>query len=180
MNNAISNVTLVWASLAFFVAFLAVAAIDGVYFHVKKFRLWAHAESRLEHGLHTVRAFTMPAMIAALFLPGRSWLISAIALFVLDCVAAVLDVAVEWKSRRRYGGLPQGEYAVHLAATLLHVAAVTLAFVARGLPVTETPSACSGCVMPVVAILVASTSLGAIHHGVLCARGAAAMPGETA
>jgi len=178
VNTLGSNLTLVWTSLGLFIAFLAVAALDGVHYHFNRFRLWAHADSRLEHGLHTVRAFLMPPLIAALFLPGRAWLFTSIALVVLDEVAAALDVAVEWKSRRRHGGLPQGEYVVHLVATTFHVAAVALAFVAKALPSTDTSSACSGCIMPIVGALVVVTSLGAVHHGVLLVKGVDPRPRE--
>jgi hypothetical protein len=174
VSTQLSNLTLVWASLGFFVAFLAVAAIDGIYFHFKRFRLWAHAESRLEHALHTARAFAMPPMIAGLFLPGPFWLVVAIVFVVLDEVAAGLDVAVEWKSRRPHGGLPQGEYIAHLVATTFHIVAVTLAFVAKAMPAAET----SPYILPIVGVLVIGTSLGAIQHAILCAKGADSMARE--
>jgi hypothetical protein len=168
----LSNLTLVWTSLGFFVAFLLAAAIDGVYFHFKRFRLWAHAESRCEHGLHTARAFAIPLMIAALYLPGRGWLLTAVLVVAFDTVVAALDVAVEWKSRRPHGGLPQGEYVVHLIATAFHVVAEVLAFVAKA---NETPHE-SALIAPVVGVLIVATSFGAIHHAILLVKGAGAAP----
>ena len=40
-----------------FAAFL-LGAIDDLYFHLRRYRLFAFPESRGEHVLHTVRAFT--------------------------------------------------------------------------------------------------------------------------
>lgn len=162
--------SLYWLALGFFVAFLGVAAVDGVYFHLGRFRLWAHAETRLEHAVHTARAVLMPPAIAALFLPGSGWRIAAM-LVALDTAAAALDVAVEWESRSVFGGLPRGEYATHLVATALHVAACTLAFAAKLLPDAGSSPACPGCAVPIVLALVLVTSLTAIQHIVLLARG---------
>jgi hypothetical protein len=171
VSTQLSSFTLTWTALGLFISFLAVAAVDGVYFHFRRFRLWAHADTRLEHGLHTARALTVPPMIAALFLPGRASLVAAVALVALDTIFALLDAAVEWKSRRRLGGLPHGEYIAHLVATALHVAAVAVAFVARAMPSPATTSGWSGGIMPIVGALVVATALGAIHHVVLLVKG---------
>lgn len=34
-----------WISLALFTAFLLVAALDGLHYHLHRFRLWAHRDT---------------------------------------------------------------------------------------------------------------------------------------
>jgi hypothetical protein len=166
------SMILVWPSLLLFVGFFAVAAVDGLYFHFRRFRLWAHAETWTEHALHTARALLMPLTLAFLFLPGRAPLAAAAVFAGLDLVAGGLDVMVERRSRERFGGLPHGEYVAHLLATTLHVSAEALAFSARlftDAPLADVayPRAASALVIA----LVAGAFIGAVHHVVLLARG---------
>jgi hypothetical protein len=161
----------VWPSLVLFLAFFAVAAIDGVYFHFRRFRLWAHAETRLEHALHTTRAVLAPPMIALLYAAGDPALVGAAVLVVLDGFAALADVAVERRSRERFGGLPHGEYLTHLAATAFHVAAIALAFAARLSADAAVAPPGAELARHLVIVMVAGSSLGAIHHVLLLARG---------
>jgi hypothetical protein len=153
-----------WPALALFVAFLATAAVDGVWFHERRFRLWAHPETRLEHALHTIRALLLPPTIYFLF---RDALALALACIALDFVAAVFDVVVERRSRRRFGGLAHGEYAVHLLATLLHGSALALAVTARLVGAVPLGTVGDGAVL----VLVLGSSIAAIQHVVLLLRG---------
>ena len=50
-----------------FAAFL-LGAVDGVYFHLRRYRLFAFPESRAEHVLHTARAFLALPPMALLYL----------------------------------------------------------------------------------------------------------------
>lgn len=160
---------LIWISLSLFIAFCLVAAVDGFYYHVHKFGLWAHPDSWAEHLLHTMRAVLAPPMLWAFFVADGPVLIFAATLVGLDVVATALDVRVEPASRRRFGGLPRGEWIAHVFATLIHVAALATAFAARstgeGLPAS-----------PVFGVLVLGLVLGstaaAVHHVVLAVRGA--------
>jgi len=163
----------VWLSLALFCAFFVTAAIDGMYFHFQRFRLWQHPETRTEHALHTARAVLMPPTIAFLFAPGHAALACAAVLVGLDLIASLLDVAVERRSRERFGGLPHGEYVIHLVATVFHVEAVTLAFAGRLSGIAAPPV---GWAHGLVIVMVVGASFAAIQHVVLLCRGFVATP----
>jgi hypothetical protein len=125
-----ANVNLLVASLIAMIAAFAVGGVDGLFFHLQRFRLFAHAESRFEHVLHTGRALlAIPAVIFLyLFEPAGMALYCALAAGVADQALMVVDVVIEKRSRLRWGGLPHAEYMVHLVANSLHAAAFALAF----------------------------------------------------
>jgi len=148
-------------SLALFGAFLAVGAVDAVVYHQLRFRLAEHPETRCEHATHTARAVLLPPTLVALYAAGRGALVVAAVLVALDFVAAGLDVACERESRRRFGGLPHGEYAIHLAATVLHVAALATAFIARA---SAPAAAVPGWISSVVLVLAAGSAVAALQH----------------
>jgi hypothetical protein len=108
-------------------------AIDGLHFHLRRYRLYAHAEARWEHALHTVRAVLVLPTLALLFLAEATglWLWAAAACVAVDQVALVLDLRAETSSRRRLGGLPAAEYQIHVAANGLHAVALALALASR-------------------------------------------------
>lgn len=156
-----------WISLAFFTAFLLVASIDGIYYHLHRFRLWAHRETWGEHVLHTLRAELVPLMLWAFFMQGPALGLAA-ALVGLDVLATVLDVRIEPKSRRRFGGLPRGELLVHVVATVLHVVALGAGFAAKLSGEALPTSAGFGAL--VVVLLLGSTA-AAVQHVILAVRG---------
>jgi hypothetical protein len=125
-----ANVNLLLASLIAMIAAFAVGGVDGLFFHLQRFRLFAHAESRFEHVLHTGRALlAIPAVVFLyLFEPAGIALYGALAAAVADQVLMVIDTVVEKRSRLRWGGLPHAEYMVHLVANSLHAVAFALAF----------------------------------------------------
>jgi hypothetical protein len=157
-----------WISLAFFTAFLLVASIDGIYYHLHRFRLWAHRESWGEHLLHTLRAELVPLMLWAFFLVQGPALGLAVALVGVDMLATWLDVRIEPKSRRRFGGLPRGEVLVHVVATMLHVGALGAGFAAKlsgeALPTSMAFSA-------IVVVLLLGSAAAAVQHVILAVRG---------
>lgn len=55
------------AATIFLALFALVAAVDGLYFHLWKYRLYARPESVYEHKLHTVRAFLFIPIVFFLF-----------------------------------------------------------------------------------------------------------------
>jgi hypothetical protein len=152
---------LVWPGLILLVAFFAVAAVDGLYFHLWRFRLYARAESRLEHVLHTVRAVLSPPIIWALYVAEPAPLVLAGALVAVDLLVTLVDVWIEPQSRHGLGGLPRAEYLAHISATMLHVAALALGFISR-LQATspELPSS----VRTLALLLIAGATLPAVHH----------------
>ena len=159
---------LTWISLVLLLAFFVAGGVDGIYFHMLRFRLWAHPESRTEHLLHSMRAVVVPPLLWALFLAGPTGLYVAVALVVVDVVATVLDVVVEPRSRQRFGGLPRAELALHVAATVFHIGGIGFAFAGKIAGATPPDP---GHVASIVAGLIVVSTLAAIHHVVLVACG---------
>jgi hypothetical protein len=124
------------AATILLVLFAVVGGIDGVYYHGMKFKLYEKAASRREHWLHTGRAVLFPPAVIILFAqaPGGALLWAGVALLAADFVLMVWDTWEEKASRSVWGGLPRGEYLIHLLATGLHFAALALAL--GNLPVT--------------------------------------------
>lgn len=89
-----------------------VAIVDGVYFHLIKYKLYARRESITEHLTHTLRAVLFGPMIYLLF--GRCFgglaLWAALALAILDFAIQSWDVLIERTSRSSLGGLSSLEY----------------------------------------------------------------------
>lgn len=158
-----------WTSLVLFTAFFFVAAIDGFYYHLHRFRLWAHPETWAEHVLHTARAVLAPFILWALYAADGPGLTFAAMLVGLDGVATALDVRAERGSRRRFGGLPRGEWAAHVAATLLHVAALATAFTAGWVGEARPTAMVFGVLAD--GLLLGSTA-AAVQHVALAVRGA--------
>ncbi|APR82542.1 Hypothetical protein A7982_07891 [Minicystis rosea] len=114
---------------------LPLAAFDGLYLHLWKFRLFARSETRVEHAIHTLRA-VLGAFALWLVFRGDTvgptlWL--GVSIVIIDVGVGAWDMAEETRSRRPLGGLPQGEAALHLVATTLHVVGVTTSLAARPL-----------------------------------------------
>ena len=106
--------------------FVVLGGIDGIVYHDRRYRLYAHRESRYEHWLHTARAFLFAPVMVLLVAgvhPGAGLVFVGV-----DMVVFGLDVVEESKSRRKWGGLSGGEYFCHVFATAFHYAAVALVF----------------------------------------------------
>ena len=112
---------------------VVLGGIDGAYYHIQKYKLHQHTESRFEHLLHTIRAFLFAPIVWLLF--GRNyggWLLwLGVLAFAIDSVVELIDVLVENRSRAKLGGLSTGEYAIHVNATGLRIAAVALVLAAK-------------------------------------------------
>lgn len=125
------------ASAVLWALALAVGAIDGLYFHLWKYRLYARPESRAEHRAHLGRAFLLPPTLWFAFLaPGSATaqrLVPLVILIALDAGLGVWDVLLETASRRAIGGLLRSEYLIHVVATALHSGAEVLAVAAWAL-----------------------------------------------
>jgi len=120
-------------SLIFLVLFLVVATIDGLYFHLWKYRLFARKESIYEHKLHTIRAFLFIPIVFFLFYSdfGGLALWAGIFFILLDLIVELLDVFTENDSRASLGGLTSLEYAAHVTATTFRIAAISFALAAK-------------------------------------------------
>lgn len=123
------------AAMIFLVLFALVAAVDGFYFHLWKYRLYARPESLYEHKLHTVRAFIFVPIVFLLFYQNFGGLILWLGVFfiLVDLVTEMLDVFDENQSRAKVGGLSSGEYAIHILATMLRTTFIVLALAAKPL-----------------------------------------------
>jgi hypothetical protein len=107
-------------------------AFDVFFFHRHHCRLSARAESRTEVWIHVARGFVYALQLWAvpsLRFEGRFYALF-VALFVADVAIALADIVVEPASRRALGGLPPGEYLMHIVLSVLAGALFHALFVA--------------------------------------------------
>lgn len=167
--------TFIWASFILLLLFLGVGAIDGVYFHINRYQLFAHPESRFEHFLHTIRGLLLVGIVLLLYvLPGQGWqLYLALSLALIDLVVMAVDVWIEYQSRSKLGGLSREEYTVHVLANTLHMMALTLAFASRPLQYWQLDYSGTLSFSPpqiiktVSTVLLIPMAVGVIHHFLL-------------
>jgi hypothetical protein len=119
-----------------------VGAVDVLYFHLYRFRLFAQAGSVGEEITHLFRQAIFVALIVLLSSGASSASADAvvIGLFALDMVNSAVDVLLERRSRERLGGLPSAEYLVHIVSSFGMGLAVAAYVFARGelpLPVPD-------------------------------------------
>lgn len=96
-------------------------AFDIAYFHWYKCRLSERPESRLEVWIHAARGVIYAlqfALVPNVRFNGVYYAAFA-ALFAADIAVAWTDVAIEPASRRSQGGLPRGEYFMHIVLSVL-------------------------------------------------------------
>lgn len=107
-------------------AFTAIASVDGLYFHLYRYRLYERPDSRYEHRLHTLNAVLYVPLTALLFCaePLGLWRHLALALFAASVAIEVLDVRCEEQSRRSLGGLTTTEYLMHFLMSGLRFGSV--------------------------------------------------------
>jgi hypothetical protein len=141
-------------------------AFDIAWFHTHKARLTARPESRLEAWVHVVRGAVYAGQFA--LVPnvrfGGAWYLAFALLFVVDVVVAVADVAIEPASRRSQGGLPAGEYVMHIVLSVLAGAFLHAVFTGsaawRALPTALTFEPHAPRALRLVLGAMAMTSLG--------------------
>jgi hypothetical protein len=104
------------ATVALMVLMGAVGAIDSLYFHLYRFRLFRQPSARGETLLHLARAATYALALGLLssFVPRGGWFWALASVFTLDLAIDVVDVLVEPASRAPLGGLPGIEYLLHM------------------------------------------------------------------
>jgi hypothetical protein len=112
---------------------MLLGAVDGLYFHLWKYKLYAREETRYEHKLHTVRAVLFIPLVWLLFGKnyGGVWLWAGVLVAAADTAIEWLDTACEIKGRGALGGLSTGEYVTHLNASGLRLAALILILLAK-------------------------------------------------
>lgn len=110
------------------IGFALIGGIDGIYYHLYKFKLYAHPESRYEHILHSIRFLLIAPIIYILFVRNFSgtllWL--GLVLVILDLLILTLDIYSEDSSRQQWGGLPRTEYYLHIMANGMHFASLAM------------------------------------------------------
>lgn len=100
--------------------------MDGLYFHLYRYKLYSQAPSRYEHRLHTINSVLFVPLVALLFCgtPRGIYLWLLLGLFGGSLLVEILDVLCEPKSRRALGGLGASEYLLHFLMSGLRVGTV--------------------------------------------------------
>lgn len=108
-------------------------AIDLIYFHIVKFKLHQHSESRMETVVHLVRGvlFSSGAFFLLNYKPTGIWFWMIGALFLLDFANSIVDVSIERRSRQAFGGIPTLEYIIHTIGSTFG-GAITVAYFLQG------------------------------------------------
>lgn len=165
---------IVTASFVFLNLFMVLGAVDLFYFHIWKYKLHTRPESRYEHKLHMVFAFTMVPLALLLYYQNfGGWALWAGAFFVAAALGTELfDVFSENESRASIGGLSTSEYALHVVLTILKVASFALLFASKPLSAWHLASplvlGSYGSMGEVIALQVAiGSGLVGILHAVL-------------
>ncbi|MEL6712271.1 MAG: hypothetical protein AAFP86_00770 [Planctomycetota bacterium] len=102
-------------------------AADIWFFHTRAHALRTRNESRAELVTHALRGPTYGALFASvpnLELAG-AWLGALFALLAFDLAISAVDFWLEPASRAGLGGLPRGEYLLHVSLAVLFGALVT-------------------------------------------------------
>lgn len=101
-----------------------IGAIDVIYFHLWKFRLFERPESVKEEATHLIRGVVAPTTTGILLLgnPRGLWFWIVAATFAFDSLNSLLDVIFEPASRSPRG-VPPAELAIHfLGITMMGAA----------------------------------------------------------
>lgn len=140
------------AAAVLLILFALLGVFDGLFLHLWRYSLHAHAESRREHVIHTARALLFPPIVAMIFASSGGYLLwIGVAAAAADMVVLAIDALTEKDSRTFMGGLPRWEYVIHLFANGLHFAAIALALAAKGAACWQ--AAAMGCDAPGAAVL---------------------------
>jgi hypothetical protein len=110
------------------VLFTFVATVDGLYFHLYKYRLFKRKESIVEHHLHTLNSFLFPFTVFFLFVINCAGYLLWICVFLsaITLLIEFLDVFEEKSSRKRLGGLTSLEYSMHFSMSAIRASYTTL------------------------------------------------------
>ena len=109
-------------------------ATDILLYHSVAHGIRSHHDSRLELMLHSLRGPTYAALF--ILVPNFAmqgaffWLL--IGIFVFDVCISLGDFVIERASREFFGGLPTGEYVLHVVLAMLFGALVTSVFYSVG------------------------------------------------
>lgn len=106
---------------------MCIGAFDTFYFHIYRCRLYAHPEARAENLFHGLRALVFVVFFLLLLdvrATGAFWWLFPLSVLAELGVSAG-DVLLETTSRKNLGGLPRGEYVLHVILPLVVGAGLT-------------------------------------------------------
>ncbi len=110
-----------------------IGAIDLVYYHIIKFKLYSRPDSFMETVVHLIRGvlFSLGAFILLNYRPQGLWFWVTGSVFLLDFINSIADVSIEGQSRRSLGGIPTPEYIIHTIGSTA-AGAITMAYFIKG------------------------------------------------
>jgi len=112
-----------------------IGAIDVLYYHLYRFRLYSQPGCVAEEVTHLLRNVIFIAVLLVCMQPATEpWARVMFFLFAADMTNSVIDVLLERSSRAALGGLPSGEYLVHILSTFGTGVAVASYTAALGSP----------------------------------------------
>lgn len=116
-----------------FLLFVLLGAFDGIYFHMIKYRLFAHPPARFEHQLHTFRGILFIPITLIFFVWNSVGLLLWLGLLLLfiDFIAEIIDIIVEKAARAQLGGISPVESVIHITATGFRMAALAIILVLK-------------------------------------------------
>lgn len=109
-------------------------ATDILLYHSVSHGIRSHHDSRFELMVHSLRGPTYAALFVLVpnfaLHGGFFWLL--IGIFAFDVCISLGDFVIERASREFFGGLPTGEYVLHIVLAMLFGALVTSVFYSAG------------------------------------------------
>lgn len=112
-----------------------IGAIDVLYYHLYRFRLYSQPGCVAEEVTHLLRNAIFIAILLVCMQPAtQPWSRIMFVLLAADLGNSVIDVLLERRSRAELGGLPSGEYLVHILSTFGTGVAVASYTMALGSP----------------------------------------------
>ena len=156
--------------LALLVIVAPIGAVDMLYFHLWKYRLFSSPSSRGETVTHILRSVTVAVLAWLLghYNAHGLWFWVVGSLFVIDFVNSIVDVAIEPRSRAAFGGVPSAEAAIHNVGTAA-LGAIAALYFSSGWEQRLLPTALVPSVSELPAFLVVQANLIAITGMVLAA-----------
>jgi hypothetical protein len=105
-------------------------AMDILLYHSVSHGIRSHRDSRFELVVHSLRGPTYAALFLLVpnFVMQGAYFWLLITILVFDVGVSMVDFAIERASREFFGGLPTGEYILHVIMAMLFGALVTSVF----------------------------------------------------
>jgi hypothetical protein len=116
-------------TLYLFLAIGLVGGCDVSMFHIQKCRLYKLPSARAENVTHAIRALLFGSfLLSATYVQATgAWVFLYVGLCAIEVLNSTVDTLLETRSRAPQGGLPAGEYILHvMVSTLTGAALATL------------------------------------------------------